>query len=149
MTDLPANLLALVKDNIVVQWVCVISVVLLIGTNTATKLKGPFGTLARAIRKIGDNRGNREVEERRELRARMITEAQEGRQYVERELTELKAQVEMLMSEREVLAGQIEDHLGWDYDRKLQLIELGVPVREIPPAPPLRVMRKPPVAPAT
>jgi hypothetical protein len=33
-------------------------------------------------------------------------------------------------------------HLGWDFDRKQQLIDLGVPVQSIPPAPPLRLIKK-------
>jgi hypothetical protein len=142
--DVPSQLLDLAKSNIVVQWLCVISVVLLIGTNTATKLKGPFGGIARWIRSIGDARGAREVEERRALRARMLQEAQEGREYVAQELSELRSKVDELLLDRDALAELVEVHLGWDYDRKQQLIELGVPVHQIPAAPPLRVARKKP-----
>lgn len=140
--DIPSNVLSLVKDNIVVQWLCAISVVLLIGTNTATKLKGPVGGFARWIRHVGDSRGRREIEERRALRTRMVQEAQEGREYVAQELKNLKTKVDELLLDREAIADLVDVHLGWDYERRKQLIDLGVPVHQIPPAPPLRLIKK-------
>lgn len=141
MTDLPSNILAIVKDNPIVQWACIALVLLFISSHAATKLKGPVGVLARWLRRIGDRRTQREIEERQSSRQRLLEQAQEGREYVARELSDLRSKVEELLEDRETLADLVEVHLGWDYDRKIQLIELGVPVSLIPPAPPLRLKR--------
>jgi hypothetical protein len=141
VSELPSNLLDSVKDNPVVQWAVIGFVVVFLTTNAATRLKGPVGVAARALRKMGTRRTSREVAERRAAREALLTQAQEGREYLARELAELKAKVEELLVDREALAGLVEVHLGWDYDRKCQLIDLGVPVQSIPPAPPLRLIR--------
>ena len=141
MTDLPSTLLDSVKDNPVVQWAVIGFIVVFLTTNAATKLKGPVGGAARALRKLGSRRTAREAAERQAARQALITQAQEGREYVARELKDLKEKVEELLIDREALADLVDQHLGWDYDRKQQLIEMGVPVHQIPPAPPLRVIR--------
>jgi hypothetical protein len=141
MGDIPSNLLDSVKDNPVVQWAVIGFVVVFLTTNAATRLKGPVGAAARWLRKVGARRVNREVAERQLARQQLIDQAQEGREYVARELKELKDKVEELLIDREALADLVDQHLGWDYDRKAQLIEMGVPVHAIPPAPPLRVIK--------
>lgn len=148
MESIPTELWDAVKDNIVVQWVLIIVFILLVGTNTATKLKGPLGAFARWVRKVGEARENREAAERRAARQKLLQSAQEGREYVEREMADLRARVDYLMLEREALIELVDVHLGWDYDRRKQLIDLGVPLTEIPPAPPLRVIRPAEDAPA-
>lgn len=142
MTELPSTLLDSVKDNPVVQWAVIGFVVVFLTTNAATRLKGPVGVAARALRKMGTRRTTREVAERRAAREAMLSQAQEGREYVARELKDLKEKIEELLVDREALADLVDVHLGWDYDRKAQLIELGIPVQSIPPAPPLRLARK-------
>lgn len=139
MDQIPTQLWDSVKDNIVVQWFMVIIFILLVGTNTATKLKGPLGGFARWIRKIGENRDEREAQERRKARERMIAEARGDREYVDRELHDLKTKVDSLMSHREAAEALVDLHLGWDYDRRKDLIDLGVKPTDIPVAPPLRV----------
>jgi len=146
--DLPSNLLDSVKDNPVVQWAVIGFIVVFLTTNAATRLKGPIGAAARGLRRIGSRRVNREVAERQAAREQLLAQAQEGREYVARELKELKERVEELLIDREALADLVDVHLGWDYDRKQQLIELGVPVHTIPPAPPLRVIKNTQVSPA-
>lgn len=137
--DIPADLLGAVKDNPVVQWFLVIVFILLVGTNTATKLKGPLGMFARWVRSVGENRSAREAQERRRARERLLTEAREGREYVNGELDDLRAKVGDLMSHRSALETLVDMHLGWDYDRRKQLIDMGVDPTSIPLAPPLRV----------
>jgi len=146
--DLPSTLLDSVKNNPVVQWAVIGFVVVFLTTNAATRLKGPVGGAARWLRQLGSRRVNREVAERQAARQQLLDQAQEGREYVARELKELKERVEELLIDREALADLVDVHLGWDYDRKQQLIELGVPVHTIPPAPPLRVIKNTQVSPA-
>jgi hypothetical protein len=140
MTDIPNDLLSLVKDNVIVQWCLVVSVILIIGTNTATKLKGPIGTVARWVQSWGEKRAEREAVERRERRQKLITEAGIHRDLVERELSSLHGKVEEMFTDRDAMERLIRDHLGWDYDRTEQLIRLGINPRDIPAAPPLRVI---------
>lgn len=149
MDGIPAEMWDLVKGNIVVQWFLVIVFILIVGTNTATKIKGPLGGFARWMRSVGEARENREAEERRQARQKLLQSAQEGREYVEREIRELKETIHALMDERQQREELVDQHLGWDYDRRLQLINAGVPLNDIPPAPPLRSNRQslPPVPP--
>jgi hypothetical protein len=128
-----------VKDNVVVQWFLVVMFILLVGTNTAARIKGPLGDLARWVSKVGESRDNREAAERRRARQRLLQEAKEGREYIEGEMKDLKEKVEDLINHREAMENLVNNHLSWDYDRRRQLIELGVSNAEIPPAPPLRV----------
>jgi hypothetical protein len=134
-----SSLADLVKDNVLVQWIMVVAVILTVGTNTATKLKGPFGSLARAFQRVGERRVNREAEERRKARQQLLARAAEGRAFADEEITSLKAQLEEAYDERDALARVIRQHMGWDYDRVRQLISEGVPPQEIPTPPPLRV----------
>lgn len=128
-----------VRENVVVQWFLAMIFIVLVGTNTATRLKGPIGDLARWARKFGENKDNREAAERRKVRQRMLQDAKDGRDYVDREIGDLKAKVQALMDDRSKQDSLVEEHLGWDYDRRRQLIDNGVPLKDIPPAPPLRV----------
>lgn len=141
MEGIPAELWNAVADNVVAQWFLVIVFILLVGTNTATKVKGPLGSFARWMRSIGQARENKEAQERRQARQKLLMSAKEGREYVEREMAELHTKIDSLLSERDALGSLVDNHLGWDYDRRLQLINLGVPLEDIPPAPPLRVNR--------
>lgn len=143
MEDIPTQLFDLVKDNIVVQWFLVIVFILLVGTNTATKLKGPVGGFARWVRQLGEERENREAQERRAARQKLLQTAVEGREYVEREMAEMRAKIDELLAARESQADLVDHHLVWDYERKLQLINMGVPLKDIPAAPPLRIVKRP------
>jgi hypothetical protein len=148
MEGIPSQLLDLVKDNIVVQWVLAAAFILTVGTNTATKIKGPIGGLARWVRTIGEKRDEREASERREKRLRILQEAAEGREYVQTEIEQLRGQIGYLYQNQEALEGLIRVHLGWDYERIRQLTALGVKAGEIPAPPPLRVeLRNPDTVP--
>lgn len=144
MEGIPGQLFDAVKDNIVVQWFLIIVFVLLVGTNTATKLSGPLGKFARWVRTIGEKRDEREASERREKRLRLIQEAAEGRDYVQTEIQQLQEQISYLYSNQGQLENLIRVHLGWDYERVRQLISLGVNPGDIPNPPPLRVELKDP-----
>lgn len=147
MEGIPADLWAVVGDNIVVQWFLVIVFILLVGTNTATKVKGPLGAFARWMRRFGEAREDKEAQERRQARQKLLQSAQEGREYVEREIAELKDAIHDLMDERQRQQELVDNHLGWDYDRRLQLINAGVSLADIPPAPPLRAAHRPALPP--
>lgn len=135
----PDQLWEAVKDNPVVQWFLVVCFILLVGTNTATKLKGPLGGFARWIKKVGEARENREAAERREARQKLIQIATEGREYVNHEIKGLKDEIEVLYDNQETMSRLIREHLGWDYDRVQDLIGRGVRPGDIPTPPPLRV----------
>lgn len=140
----PAALLDLVKDNVIVQWFLIVVFMLLVGTNTATKLKGPFGGAARWFRSIGEKRDEREAQERREKRLKLIQEATENREFVQDEIDQLKAQIGYLYGNQSSLETLIRAHLGWDYERIRDLIALGINPGDIPRPPPLRVELKDP-----
>lgn len=135
----PSSLIDLVKDNVVVQWCLVVAVILTIGTNTATKLKGPVGAVARWVQNLGERRVNREVEERRRARQQLLRQAAEGRDFYEQELTGLREQLDDALDERDALARLIRQHMGWDHDRVQDLITRGMRPGDIPTPPPLRV----------
>jgi len=135
----PSMLLDLVKDNIIVQWFLVVVFILTVGTNTATKIKGPIGGAARWFRSLGEKRDEREATERREKRMKLLKEATEGREYVETEIEQLQQQIGYLYGNQHALEKLIREHLGWDYERVRQLISMGVAPSEIPQPPPLRV----------
>jgi hypothetical protein len=139
MSELPSQLWDAVKDNVVVQWFLVVVVILTVGTQTATKLKGPIGKLARAVQSFGEKRVNREAEERRQARQQLLRDAKEGRAWAEDQINGLKGRVEELASTLESFEVLVREHLGWDYDRVHQLINLGVRPSDIPAAPPLRM----------
>jgi hypothetical protein len=144
----PGQLLDIVKDNVIVQWFLIAVFILTVGTNTATKIKGPIGGAARWFRSIGEKRDEREAAERREKRLELLKEATEGREYVQDEIDQLKEQIGYLYGNQHALEGLIRIHLGWDYERVRQLIALGVQPGEIPNPPPLRVeLRDPDTAP--
>jgi hypothetical protein len=136
---IPTDLLALVKDNIVVQWFLVVVFILIVGTNTATKLKGPIGGAARWFQAIGEKRVNREAEERRKARQVLLQRATEGNEYATQQIETLSRQLEDAIQGQEALAKLIREHMGWDFDRIQQLIHAGVSNRDIPEPPPLRV----------
>lgn len=140
----PSQLLSLVKDNIVVQWFLIIIFILTVGTNTATKIKGPIGSAARWARSLGEKRDEREAAERRQKRLALLQEAAEGREYVQDEIEQLREQIGYLYDNQHKLETLIRVHLGWDYERIRQLIALGVKPGEIPNPPPLRVELKDP-----
>lgn len=140
----PDKILDLVKDNVIVQWFLVVVFILLVGTNTATKLKGPIGGFARWVRSIGEQRDEREAVERREKRLRFLQEATEGREYVQAEIDQQREQIAYLYENQRKLESLIRAHLGWDYERVRQLIALGVTPGDIPTPPPLRVELKDP-----
>jgi hypothetical protein len=135
----PDQLWEAVKDNPVVQWFLVVVFILLVGTNTAARLKGPVGGFARWVRRIGEARENREAVERREARRKLIQAASEGREYVHREIDAMKAEIDTLYQNQDALQRLIRDHLGWDYDRVQDLIRRGVRPGDIPTPPPLRI----------
>lgn len=135
----PASLLNIVKDNVLVQWFLVAVFMLTVGTSTAEKIKGPIGGFSRWIRSLGAARENREAEERREARRKLLTAASEGREYVNQEIEGLKRQIQELYEHQDALARLIREHLGWDFDRVQQLIAQGVRPGDIPTPPPLRV----------
>jgi hypothetical protein len=54
--DLPAQLLDAVKDNVVVQWCMVATVIVLLTSKVAAKLKGPIGAVARWAQGLGEKR---------------------------------------------------------------------------------------------
>jgi hypothetical protein len=139
MTDIPNNILGLVKDNVIVQWCLVVSVIMIIGTNTATKLKGPVGTVARWVQNWGDKRAEREATERRERRQKLLSESREHREDVRREIADLTRKIEQLYDDRDALERLIRQHLGWDYDRVQQLIGMGVRTGDIPTPPAMRL----------
>jgi hypothetical protein len=134
-----STLLDPVKDNIVVQWCLIAAVLLTVGTNTATKLKGPIGGLARAAQKLGQRRVNREAAERRKARQQMLQRATEGRAFADQEIESLHNQLDEALDERDALARLIREHMGWDFDRVQDLINRGVRPGDIPTPPPLRV----------
>lgn len=144
MEGIPSQLFEAVKDNIVVQWFLIIIFILLVGTNTATKLKGPVGSFARWVRTLGEKRDEREAAERREKRLRLLQDAAEGRDYVQTEIEQLQDQIRYLYSNQHQLEQLIRVHLAWDYERVRQLISLGVNPSSIPNPPPLRVELKDP-----
>jgi len=139
MGEVPAEFLEIVKDNVVVQWFLAAVVILLIGTNTATKLRGPLGSFARWVRSIGEQRENREAEERRTARRKLLLAASEGREYVDQEIGGLKTKIEELYEHQRGLEALVREHLGWDYDRIQQLIGMGVRPGDIPTPPSLRM----------
>lgn len=135
----PSVLLDLVKDNVVVQWFLVVIFILTVSTTTATKLKGPIGSLARGFQSIGEKRVNREAVERRKARQQLLRDASEGRVWAEEQIEGLR---EALGETNEALNGLerlVREHLGWDYDRIHQLINMGVRPNDIPTPPPLKV----------
>jgi Sec-independent protein translocase protein TatA len=140
----PLQLLEVVKDNVIVQWFLVVVFILLVGTNTATKLKGPLGGFARWVRSIGEKRDEREASERRAKRLALLQDAAEGREYVQAEINQHKEQIRYLYQNQQAMEMLIRAHLGWDYERVRQLISLGVSPSEIPSPPPLRVELKDP-----
>jgi hypothetical protein len=140
----PSELLDLVKDNVVVQWFLVAVFILLVGTNTATKISGPLGKFARWVRDIGEKRDAREAAERREKRRALLKDAAEGREFIQTEMDQLHGQIRYLYANQHAMEGLIRAHLGWDYERIRQLIELGVRPESIPQPPPLRVELKNP-----
>lgn len=136
MEGIPAEAWAIVSENVIVQYAMIAFVILLMATNTAEKLKGPLGAFARWARSIGQERENRESEERRALRRQLIADAVGiGGQ----EFAELKAKVEELYADRDHLARLVREHMGWDHDIQQRLIECGVRPGDIPTPPPLRV----------
>lgn len=135
----PSALLDLVKDNVIVQWFLVVIFILTVGTQTATKLKGPFGKVARWAQSLGERRVNREVEERRKRRERMVQQAAEGRAYADQEISSLREQLDDALDREDALARLIREHMGWDHDRVAELITRGVRPGDIPTPPPLRV----------
>lgn len=135
----PAALLDLVKDNVIVQWFLVVVFILTVSTTTATKLKGPIGSLARWAQKLGDRRVNREAEERRKKRQALFQQAAEDREYAQQVIASLNQQLDAALDERDALARLIRDHMGWDHDRVQQLINFGIRPGDIPTPPPLRV----------
>lgn len=135
----PTALLNLVKDNVVVQWFLVAVFILTVGTNTATKLKGPFGKAARWFQSIGENRVNREVAERKKRREQLIAQASEGRAFADQEIESLRHQLDEALDDRDALARLIREHMGWDHDRVSDLIARGMRPGDIPTPPPLRV----------
>jgi hypothetical protein len=137
--DLPAQLLDAVKDNVVVQWCMVATVIVLLTSKVAAKLKGPIGAVARWAQGLGEKRVNREAEERRQARQALLRDAREGRQWAEQEIAALNHRIEDLASTLESFERLIRAHLGWDYDRVHQLVNLGVRPGDIPTPPPLRV----------
>lgn len=137
--DLPAQLLDAVKDNVVVQWCMVASVVVLMTSKVAAKLKGPVGSLARWAQNLGEKRVNREAEERRQARQTLLRDAREGRAWAEQEIAALNRRIEDVTGVLEGLERLVRDHLGWDYDRVHQLIQMGVRPGDIPTPPPLRI----------
>jgi hypothetical protein len=140
----PSSLIDLVKDNVIVQWCLIVAVILTIGTNTATKLKGPVGAAARWFQRLGERRVNREVEERRRARQQLLKQAAEGRAFADQEITSLNEQLDAALDERDALARLIREHMGWDHDRIRELITFGVRPGDIPTPPPLRVIRRAP-----
>lgn len=139
MDGVPAEVWAAVSGNVIVQWFLVVIFILTVGTNTATKLKGPFGSLARKVRSIGQERENREAEERRIARRKLLAAAAEGREYIDQEIGGLRAEIEVLYANQRELNQLIREHMGWDHDRVAQLIGMGVRPGDIPTPPPLRV----------
>lgn len=135
----PSALLDLVKDNVVVQWFLVVIFILTVSTTTAAKLSGPIGKMARWFQSIGEKRVNREAEERRKARQALLRDASEGRAWAEEQITGLR---DALGETNEALNGLerlVREHLGWDYDRIHQLINMGVRPGDIPTPPPLKV----------
>lgn len=139
MADLPVQLLDAVKGNVIVQWFLVVIFLLIVGTNTATKLKGPVGAAARWFQQLGEKRVNREADERRKVRQQLLRDTRDGNIWAEQEITALNTRVEDMASAMEGLERLIRVHLGWDYDRMHQLINLGIRPGDIPTPPPLRV----------
>lgn len=137
--DIPAQLLELVKDNVVVQWCLVIAVILTLTSSVAAKLKGPVGSLARWVQNLGEKRVNREAEERRNARQALLRDAREGRAWAEQEIAALNRRIEDVTGVLEGLERLVREHLGWDYDRVHQLIKMGVRPGDIPTPPPLRI----------
>jgi len=135
----PTALLDLVKDNVVVQWFLVVVVILTVGTNAATNLKGPFGKVARWFQSLGERRVNREVEERRKRREQMIAQATEGRAFADQEIESLRRQLDETLDDRDALQRVIREHMGWDHDVVQTLIQRGVRPGDIPTPPPLRI----------
>lgn len=144
MENIPTEMWDLVKDNPIVQWFLAAVFILTVGTNTATKLKGPVGKFARWFRELGERRTEREAAERREKRLKLIQEAAEQREMDQAELAQLHEQVRYLYQNQRDLEALIRVHLGWDYERVRQLLALGVQAAEIPEPPPLRVELKDP-----
>lgn len=140
----PSALLDLVKDNIVVQWFLVVVVILTVGTNTATKLKGPLGSVARWAQKLGERRVNREAEERRQKRQQVFQQANEDIEYLRQVVASLNQQLDDAWDERDALVRLVREHMGWDHDRVQQLINFGVRPGDIPTPPPLRVSYRAP-----
>jgi hypothetical protein len=58
--------------------VLIVAVILTVGTNTATKLKGPIGSLAAGVPAAGERRVNREAEERRKARQQLLAARRRG-----------------------------------------------------------------------
>jgi len=146
MDQIPAEIWSAVKDNVVVQWFLVVVFILLLGTNTAEKLKGPIGGLIRSIRGFGTQRDERESKERAIKRARARDEWAGEREDWERRLVtvenRLREEIALRTAEQEARSETrrlIEQHLVWDYDRVEELISMGQ--ENIPPAPPLRVIQ--------
>lgn len=139
MEGIPAEVWGVVTGNVVVQWFLVAIVILTVGTSTAERLKGPVGTFSRWFRSLGQERENREAEERRALRQQLIADAVEGREFVSTEMSELKAKVEELYADRDQINRLIREHMGWDHDRVQDLITQGIRPGDIPTPPPLRV----------
>lgn len=135
----PSALLELVKDNVVVQWFLVVIFILTVGTQTATKLKGPIGSVARAFQSIGEKRVNREADERRKARQQLLRDAAEGRAWAEEQIENLHAALGDTNAALNGLERLVREHLGWDYDRIHQLINMGVRPGDIPTPPPLKV----------
>jgi Sec-independent protein translocase protein TatA len=138
--SLPLQIFDAVKDNVVVQWFMVVVVILIVGTQTAEKLSGPVGKVARWARSIGEGRENREAEARRAARQRLLREGTtESQEYLLREVKGLKEQVGELFDHRDKMDKLINAHMGWDYQIQQDLIRRGVQPTEIPTPPPLRV----------
>jgi hypothetical protein len=135
----PSSLLDLVKDNVVVQWFLVIIFILTVSTTTATKLSGPIGKMARWFQSIGDKRVNREAEERRRARQQLLRDAKEGRVWAEEQIDGLRGALGETNEALDGLEKLVREHLGWDYDRIHQLINMGVRPGDIPTPPPLKV----------
>jgi len=139
LAGLPAEMFEAIKDNVIVQWVLIVIFILIMGTQTAEKLSGPVGKFARWVRSFGEARENREAEERRARRQKMLSEATEGQEFLARKMAGLESQVGELFEHRDAMDRLINAHMGWDYMMQQDAISRGVPPESIPTPPPLRV----------